>query len=241
VEIQVAADQFGNAIYLGERDCSIQRRHQKLVEEAPCPVITAEVRKNMGEAAIRLVKEVGYQNVGTVEFLLDSDLKSFYFMEMNTRVQVEHPVTEMVTGVDIVKLQLQIADGNKLPFKQSDIKIQGHAMECRINAEDPETFRPSPGKVEELHVPGGFGVRFDTFLYDQYVVVPHYDSLLGKLIVHEENRELVLLKMLRALDELRIGGIKTNGSFYIKLLQNKKFKENQYDTNFLEEFLPKKS
>lgn len=239
VEIQVAADQFGNAIYLGERDCSIQRRHQKLVEEAPCPVITEEVRRNMGESALRLVREVGYQNVGTVEFLLDTDHKSFYFMEMNTRVQVEHPVTEMVTGIDIVKLQLQIANGDKLTFKQSDIQIRGHAMECRINAEDPETFRPCPGKVEELHVPGGFGVRFDTFLYDQYTVVPHYDSLLGKLIVHEENRDLVLLKMQRALSELRIGGIKTNGSFYLKLLQHKKFKENQYDTNFLEEFLPK--
>lgn len=241
VEIQVAADQFGNAIYLGERDCSIQRRHQKLVEEAPCPVISEETRRNMGEASLRLVREVGYQNVGTVEFLLDSDHKSFYFMEMNTRVQVEHPVTEMVTGVDIVKLQLQIANGNKLPYKQSDIKIRGHAMECRINAEDPDTFKPSPGKIEELHVPGGFGVRFDTFIYDQYTVVPNYDSLLGKLIVHEENRDLVLLKMARALDELRVGGIKTNTNFYRKLLQHKKFKENQYDTNFLEEFQAKNS
>ncbi len=241
VEIQVAADHFGNAIFLGERDCTVQRRHQKLIEEAPCPVITADVRKKMGEAAIALVKEVGYQNVGTVEFLLDSDHKSFYFMEMNTRVQVEHPVTEMVTGVDIVKLQLQIASGHKLPYKQSDIKITGHAMECRINAEDPETFKPSPGKVEGLHVPGGYGVRFDSFLYDQYNVVPHYDSLLGKLITHEENRELCIMKMMRALQELKIGGIKTNGAFYVKVLANKKFKDNQYDTHFLEEFLAKKS
>lgn len=241
VEIQIAADHFGNAIYLGERDCSVQRRHQKLVEEAPCPVISKETRQNMGEAALRLVREVGYQNVGTVEFLLDSDHKSFYFMEMNTRVQVEHPVTEMVTGIDIVKLQLQIANGETLPFKQSDIKIKGHAMECRINAEDPETFRPCPGKVEELHVPGGYGVRFDTFIYDQYTVVPHYDSLLGKLIVHEDNRDLVLLKLSRALSELKIGGIKTNTSFYSRLIEHKKFKENQYDTNFLEEFLPKNS
>ena len=241
VEIQVAADHFGNAIFLGERDCTVQRRHQKLIEEAPCPVITEDVRKKMGEAAIALVKEVGYQNVGTVEFLLDSDHKSFYFMEMNTRVQVEHPVTEMVTGVDIVKLQLQIASGHKLPYKQSDIKITGHAMECRINAEDPETFKPSPGKVEGLHVPGGYGVRFDSFLYDQYNVVPHYDSLLGKLITHEENRELCIMKMMRALQELKIGGIKTNGAFDVKVLANKKFKDNQYDTHFLEEFLAKKS
>ena len=241
VEIQVAGDQFGNAIYLGERDCSVQRRHQKLIEEAPCPVISEETRKKMGDAALRLVKEVGYQNVGTVEFLLDSDRKSFYFMEMNTRVQVEHPVTEMVTGVDIVKLQLQIAAGEKLPYKQSDIKIKGHSIECRINAEDPETFKPFPGKVEGLHVPGGYGVRFDTFIYDKYTVVPHYDSLLGKLITHEENRELCIMKMKRALDELKIGGIKTNTAFYSKVMVDQKFKDNQYDTHFLEEFLQKKS
>jgi acetyl-CoA carboxylase, biotin carboxylase subunit len=241
VEIQVAADHHGNAIYLGERDCTVQRRHQKLIEEAPCPVITEETRKKMGEAAIQLVKEVGYQNVGTVEFLLDSDRKSFYFMEMNTRVQVEHPVTEMVTGIDIVKLQLLIANGEKLPLRQQDIKIKGHSIECRINAEDPETMRPFPGKIEGLHVPGGFGVRFDSFIYDQYTVLPHYDSLLGKLITHEEDRDQCIRKMLRALDELKIGGIRTNGAFYSKVLQSKKFKDNQYDTNFLEEFLTKKS
>jgi acetyl-CoA carboxylase biotin carboxylase subunit len=241
VEIQVAADHHGNAIYLGERDCTVQRRHQKLIEEAPCPVITEETRKKMGEAAIQLVKEVGYQNVGTVEFLLDSDRKSFYFMEMNTRVQVEHPVTEMVTGIDIVKLQLLIAGGEKLPFRQQDIKIKGHSIECRINAEDPETMRPFPGKIEGLHVPGGFGVRFDSFIYDQYTVLPHYDSLLGKLITHEEDRDQCIRKMLRALDELKIGGIRTNGAFYSKVLQSKKFKDNQYDTHFLEEFLTKKS
>jgi acetyl-CoA carboxylase, biotin carboxylase subunit len=241
VEIQIAADQHGNAIYLGERDCTVQRRHQKLIEEAPCPVISAETRKKMGEAAIRLVKEVGYQNVGTVEFLLDSDHKSFYFMEMNTRVQVEHPVTEMITGIDIVKLQLQIAAGEKLPIRQEDVKIKGHSMECRINAEDPETMRPSPGKIEGLHVPGGFGVRFDSFIYDHYTVVPHYDSLLGKLITHEENRELCIRKMIRALEELKVGGIKVNSPFYTKVLQSKKFVDNQYDTHFLEEFLTKKS
>jgi acetyl-CoA carboxylase biotin carboxylase subunit len=162
-------------------------------------------------------------------------------MEMNTRVQVEHPVTEMVTGIDIVKLQLRIASGEELGIRQEDVKIKGHSMECRINAEDPETMRPSPGKVEGIHVPGGMGVRFDTFLYDQYTVVPHYDSLLGKLITHEDTRELCIMKMQRALEELKIGGIKTNGAFYSKVLQNKKFKDNQYDTKFLEEFLAKKS
>jgi acetyl-CoA carboxylase, biotin carboxylase subunit len=241
VEIQVAADYHGNAIHLGERDCSVQRRHQKLIEEAPCPVISEETRVKMGEAALKLVREVGYQNVGTVEFLLDSDHESFYFMEMNTRVQVEHPVTEMVTGIDIVKLQLRIAAGEPLGIRQQDVKIKGHSIECRINAEDPDTMKPSPGKVEGLHVPGGFGVRFDTFLYDQYTVLPHYDSLLGKLITHEENRELCIQKMQRALEELKIGGIRTNGAFYTKVLQNKKFKDNQYDTKFLEEFLAKKS
>lgn len=241
VEIQVAADQHGNMIHLGERDCTVQRRHQKLVEEAPCPVISAETREKMGKAALSLVKECGYYNVGTVEFLLDSDHKSFYFMEMNTRVQVEHPVTEMITGIDVVKLQLKIAAGEKLGLKQSDIQFRGHAIECRINAEDPETFKPSPGKIEELHVPGGFGVRFDSFIYDQYTVVPFYDSLLGKLITHEENRELAIKKMQRALSELRVGGIKTNSSFYTKLFDYKKFKDNQYDTHFLEEFLSKKS
>lgn len=241
VEIQVAADHHGNMVHLGERDCTVQRRHQKLIEEAPCPVISDDTRKAMGEAALRLVKEVGYWNVGTVEFLLDADRKSFYFMEMNTRVQVEHPVTEMITGIDIVKLQLRIAAGGSLGLAQKDVKLSGHAMECRINAEDPETFRPSPGKVEGLHVPGGFGVRFDCFLYDQYTVVPHYDSLLGKLIVHEENRELCVKKMLRALDELRVGGIKTNKAFYEKVLVDQNFQNNQYDTKFLEAFLAQKS
>ncbi len=241
VEIQVVADHHGNAIFLGERDCTIQRRHQKLIEEAPCSVISAETRKKMGECAIKLVKEVGYWNVGTVEFLLDSDHKSFYFMEMNTRIQVEHPVTEMITGIDIVKLQLQIASGEQLGIRQEDVKLSGHAMECRINAEDPETMKPFPGKIEGLHVPGGFGVRFDSFIYDQYTVVSHYDSMLGKLITHEENRELCIKKMLRALDELKVSGIKVNSAFYSKVLKNKKFLDNQYDTHFLEEFLPKKS
>jgi acetyl-CoA carboxylase biotin carboxylase subunit len=241
VEIQVVADQHGNAIYLGERDCTVQRRHQKLIEEAPCPVISPETRKKMGEAAVKLAKDVGYWNVGTVEFLLDTDRKSFYFMEMNTRVQVEHPVTEMITGIDIVKLQLQIAQGEKLTIRQEDVVLKGHAMEVRINAEDPDTMKPFPGKIEGLHVPGGFGVRFDSFIYDQYTVVPHYDSMLGKLITHEETRELCIKKMLRALEELKIGGIKVNSAFYTRVLRDKKFLDNQYDTHFLEGFLAKKS
>lgn len=237
VEIQVAADQFGNAIYLGERDCSVQRRHQKLIEEAPCPVITDDTRKKMGDAAIKLVKACGYQNVGTVEFLLDTDRKSFYFLEMNTRIQVEHPVTEMVTGIDLVKLQLRIAAGEALGIEQKDIVLRGHSIECRINAEDPDSFKPSPGRIEELHVPGGFGVRFDSAIYSKYSVPPYYDSMIGKLITHEENRSLAIKKMLRCLDELKIEGIKTNGKFQARVLQSEKFKNNDYGTGFLEEFL----
>lgn len=237
VEIQVAADQFGNAIYLGERDCSVQRRHQKLIEEAPCPVIDDDTRRKMGEAAIKLVKACGYQNVGTVEFLLDADRKSFYFLEMNTRIQVEHPVTEMVTGIDLVKLQLRIAAGEALGIEQKDVKLRGHSIECRINAEDPDTFKPSPGMIDDLHVPGGFGVRFDSAIYSKYSVPPFYDSMIGKLITHEESRELAIKKMLRALDELKIEGIKTNGQFQARVLQNEKFKNNDYGTGFLEEFL----
>lgn len=241
VEIQVAADQFGNAIYLGERDCSVQRRHQKLIEEAPCPVISQKTREKMGESAIKLVNEVGYQNVGTVEFLLDTDRESFYFLEMNTRIQVEHPVTEMVTGIDLVKLQLRIAAGESLGIEQKDVQLRGHAIECRINAEDPDTMKPSPGTIEELHVPGGMGVRFDSFIYRKYAVPPFYDSMIGKLITHEENRELAIRKMLRALDELKIEGIKTNGRFQARILQSEKFSKNQYGTGFLEEFLAQKS
>ncbi len=237
VEIQVAADQFGNAVYLGDRDCSMQRRHQKVVEEAPCPVISEETRRAMGASAVRLSKEVGYQNVGTVEFLLDTDHKSFYFLEMNTRIQVEHPVTEMVTGVDLVKLQLSIASGKALGFEQEDVVVKGHSIECRINAEDSETFRPCPGTVTELHVPGGIGVRWDSFLYNNYTVPPFYDSMIGKLITHEANRDLATRKMLRALDELKIEGIKTNKEFQQRILQSGAFKNNNYDTRFLEEFM----
>ena len=233
VEIQVMADKHGNVIHLGERDCSIQRRHQKIIEESPCPVMTPELRKAMGDAAVRASKAVGYDSVGTVEFLVDKDL-NFYFMEMNTRVQVEHPVTEMVTGIDIVREQIRSAAGLKLRYKQSDVKLHGHAIECRINAEDPVKFTPSPGKIVGYHTPGGLGVRIDSFVYDQYSVVPHYDSLIAKLIVHAETREDAIRRMARALDEYIIEGIKTTIPFHKRIMDNKDFMEGNVDTGFLE-------
>lgn len=237
VEIQVLCDKYGNRIFLGERDCTIQRRHQKLLEESPSPVLDAKLRAEMGKAALRLCEAVNYENVGTVEFLVEAG--KFYFMEMNTRIQVEHPVTEMVTGVDLIKEQIKSAAGHKLTIKQSDIKIDSHSIECRINAEDPDTFAPSPGKITGLHVPGGLGVRIDSFVYDQYKVVPFYDSMLGKLIVHAPTRADAIAKMRQALDEFVVEGIKTNIAFHKKILASKKFKDSDYDTHFLEEFLPK--
>jgi acetyl-CoA carboxylase biotin carboxylase subunit len=233
VEIQVLGDKHGNIIHLGERDCSIQRRHQKLVEEAPCPVLTPELRERMGACAVAAAKAVNYCSVGTIEYLLDSD-GSFYFMEMNTRVQVEHPVTEMVTGVDIIKEQIRSAAGLELRYKQSDIKITGHAIECRINAEDPEKFTPCPGKITGYHTPGGLGVRVESAMYDQYTVLPHYDSMIGKLIVHADNREEAINRMKVALDEYIIEGIKTTIPFHQKLMNNKQFCDLDFDTNFLE-------
>ncbi len=238
VEIQVLCDKYGNRLFLGERDCTIQRRHQKLIEEAPSPVVDADLRERMGRAALQLCEAVAYENVGTVEFLVDENRK-FYFMEMNTRIQVEHPVTEMVTGVDLVKEQIRSAAGHKLTLKQSDIQIQSHAIECRINAEDPDRFAPSPGKITALHIPGGFGVRVDSFVYDQYKVVPFYDSMIGKLIVHAPTRADAIAKMRQALDEYVVEGIKTNIAFHKKIMASKKFKDADYDTHFLEEFLPK--
>lgn len=237
VEIQVLCDKFGNRIFLGERDCTIQRRHQKLLEESPSPILSEDLRKRMGEAALRLCEAVKYENVGTVEFLVEKG--EFYFMEMNTRIQVEHPVTEMVTGIDLIKEQIRSAAGHKLKIRQQDVKIRSHAIECRVNAEDPESFAPSPGKITALHVPGGFGVRIDSFVYDQYKVVPFYDSMIAKLIVHAPTREDAISKMRQALDEFMIEGIKTNIAFHKKILGSKKFRENDYDTHFLEEFLPK--
>ncbi len=238
VEIQVLCDKYGNRLFLGERDCTIQRRHQKLIEEAPSPVVTPELREEMGRAAIALCNLVNYESVGTVEFLVDSN-RQFYFMEMNTRIQVEHPVTEMVTGVDLIQEQIRVAAGEKLTLKQSDIRIESHSIECRINAEDPRTFAPSPGLITALHVPGGFGVRNDSFIYDQYRVVPFYDSMIGKLIVHAESRAAAILKMRQALDEYIVEGIKTNISMHKKILASRQFAEADYDTHFLEEFLAK--
>jgi len=238
VEIQVLCDKFGNRVALGERDCTIQRRHQKLLEESPSPIIQEEMRQRMQEAALKLCSAINYENVGTVEFLVDEG-QNFYFMEMNTRIQVEHPVTEMVTGLDLVKEQIRVAAGAKLTVRQSDIKIHTHSIECRINAEDPERFTPSPGKITALHVPGGFGVRVESFVYDQYKVLPFYDSMIAKLIVHAPNRQDAIAKMRQALDEFVIEGIKTNIPFQKKILASKKFQDTQYDTHFLEEFLAK--
>ena len=233
VEIQVLADKHGNCIHLGERDCSIQRRHQKIIEEAPCPVLSPETRKAMGDAAIKAAKAVNYSSVGTVEFLLDKS-GDFYFMEMNTRIQVEHPVTEMITGVDLIREQIRSAAGLPLRYKQEDIKITGHAIECRINAEDPFKFTPCPGKITAYHQPGGLGVRVDSFVYDQYTVVPHYDSMIGKLIVHAETREDAIRRMARALDEYIIEGIKTTIFFHKRIMTNKDFIEGNVDTSFLD-------
>ena len=238
VEIQVLCDKHGNRIFLGERDCTIQRRHQKILEESPSPIMDAKLRDAMGRAAMKLCTAVKYENVGTVEFLVDEN-KNFYFMEMNARIQVEHPVTEMVTGLDLLKEQLRAAAGLPLKIKQSDIHLQGHSIECRINAEDPERMAPSPGTITAFHVPGGLGVRIDSFVYDQYKVLPFYDSLIGKLIVHAPTRLEAIAKMRQALDEFVVEGIKTNIPFHKKILASKKFRDADYDTHFLEEFLPK--
>lgn len=237
VEIQVLCDKHGNRIALGERDCTIQRRHQKLLEESPSPILDPKLRDEMQTAALNLCKKVDYENVGTVEFLVEN--KKFYFMEMNTRIQVEHPVTEMVTGFDLIKEQIKAAAGFTLKIKQSDVQIRTHAIECRVNAEDPDTFAPSPGKITALHVPGGFGVRIDSFVYDQYKVVPFYDSMIAKLIVHAPTRLEAIAKMRQALDEFVVEGIKTNIAFHKKIMTSKRFRDGDYDTHFLEEFLPK--
>jgi len=236
VEIQVLCDKMGNRITLGERDCTIQRRHQKLLEESPSPILDAALRAEMSQAALKLCNEVNYENVGTVEFLVDNKDKRYYFMEMNTRIQVEHPVTEMVTGIDLIKAQILAAAGKPLTIKQSDIQITSHAIECRINAEDPERFTPSPGKITALHVPGGYGVRIESFVYSQYKVVPFYDSMVGKLIVHAPNRAEAIAKMQQALDEFIVEGISTNISFQKKIISSQKFRTAHYDTHFLEEF-----
>lgn len=234
VEFQVLADNYGNAIHLGERDCSIQRRLQKLVEETPSPALDEEKRKEMGEAAVRAAKAVNYSGAGTIEFIYDRD-GNFYFMEMNTRIQVEHPVTEMVTGVDLIKQQILIAAGAKLSLKQEDITWNGWSIECRINAEDPDKkFLPSPGKVEMYLPPGGFGVRVDSAVYPGYEISPFYDSMVAKLITHGSTREEAIAKMKRALEEFIIEGVKTTIPFHIKLLSHEKFIEGDFNTKFLE-------
>lgn len=235
IEIQVLADEHGNCIHLGERECSIQRRHQKLLEEAPSPVITQEQREKMGAVAVNACKEIGYWNAGTFEFLLDED-GSFYFMEMNTRVQVEHPVTEMVTLADVVRNQIRIASGDDLQYSQDDVQIVGHAIECRINAEDPVKFTPSPGRITAFNIPGGPGVRVDTAVYPGYVVPPYYDSMIAKLIVHARTRELAINRMQRALDMMVVEGIKTTIPLHKKIMADKRFQTGDFSTKFMEEF-----
>jgi len=236
VEIQILADRSGNVVHLGERDCSVQRRHQKLLEESPSPAINTELRKKMGQAAIAAAKSIGYEGAGTVEFLVDSD--NFYFMEMNTRIQVEHPVTEMVTGVDLIAEQIKIASGASLEFNQDDIHLNGHAIECRINAEDPShNFRPSPGKITGWLPPGGPGVRVDSHVYTGYEIPPFYDSLIGKLIVWGKDRNTAIKRMNRALNECAVTGIPTTINFHLTLLNKDKFKEGKIHTKYVEEEL----
>ncbi len=235
IEIQVLADEHGNCIHLGERECSIQRRHQKLLEEAPSPVLTGELRDKMGSVAVNACKEIGYANAGTFEFLLDED-GSFYFMEMNTRVQVEHPVTEMVTLADIVRNQIRIASGEDLQYSQEDVQITGHSIECRINAEDPVKFTPSPGRITAFNIPGGPGVRVDTAAYPGYIVPPYYDSMIAKLIVHARTRELAINRMQRALDMMVVEGIKTTIPLHKKIMADKRFQAGDFSTKFMEEF-----
>lgn len=234
VEVQVLADNYGNAVYLGERDCSLQRRNQKVLEEAPSSCVSPELRKKMGEVSVAAVKACGYKNAGTIEYLVDAH-GDFYFMEMNTRIQVEHPITELVTGVDIVKQQILIACGEKLDIKQSDVKIQGHAIECRINAENPKfDFRPSPGKIESLHMPGGPGIRIDSAVYQGYVIPPYYDSMIAKLIAYAPTREQAIKKMHWALAEFLIGGVDTNIDYQLEIVKDPDFIAANYDNGFLE-------
>lgn len=234
VEMQILADERGNVIHLGERDCSVQRRHQKLIEEAPSPAITPRMRKKMGEVAVAAAKYVKYKNAGTIEFIVSGD--NFFFMEMNTRIQVEHPVTEMVTGIDLIKEQIKIAAGLPLKFKQDDIHINGHSFECRINAEDPKKFTPCPGLITSYNAPGGPGVRVDTAVYANYRVPPNYDSMVAKLIVHGKDRDEAIARMSRALDEYIVEGIKTTIPLHRKIFMDPTFRSGIYNTSYLENF-----
>lgn len=233
IEIQVLGDNYGNAIHLGERECSVQRRHQKLIEESPSPAVSYELRQEMGRVAVEACQRIGYNNAGTIEFLLDED-GSFYFMEMNTRIQVEHPVTEMVTVSDLVAAQIRIAAGEPLNYTQDELMFVGHAIECRINAEDPfNDFRPSPGKITSFHSPKGHGVRVDTHVYAGYTIPPYYDSMIAKLICRARTRDEAILKMERALDEFVVEGVKTTVPFHQRLMRNKDFQDGNFTTNFL--------
>lgn len=233
IEFQIMADKYGNVVHLGERDCSVQRNHQKMIEESPSVALTPELRRRMGDAAVRAAKAVHYESAGTIEFLLDKD-KNFYFMEMNTRIQVEHPVTEMVSGVDLMKEMIRVAAGEPLSVKQEDIHLQGHAMECRINAEDPaHHFRPCPGVIEEIHLPGGNGVRIDTAAYNGYEIPPFYDSMIAKVIVHGRTRQEAIDKMRSTLGELIIDGVTTNVDFQYEILDNEDFQAGEITTDFI--------
>jgi len=238
IEVQIIGDRLGHILQLGERDCSIQRRHQKLLEEAPSPVVDSKMRKKLGELVLRGMKSIDYVSCGTIEFLLDEKTNNFYFMEMNTRIQVEHPVTEMVTGIDLIKEQLRVASGEKIKIQQDDIQVKGCAIECRINAEDPDNnFMPSPGKIETLILPGGPNVRVDTHIYAGYEVPPYYDSLIAKLIVHGTNRQEAIKTMRRALSEFYIAPIKTTIPFHLKLMDNALFKKGDISTHFVQDLL----
>ena len=238
VEVQVIGDKHGNVVHLGERDCSIQRRHQKLVEESPCPVLTPDERKALGEAGVKAAKSVGYNSAGTLEFLYDEKAKKFYFMEMNTRIQVEHTVSEEVTGIDLVKEQILVAAGRKLSFTQDDVKVRYHAIEFRVNAEDPyKNFTPSPGKVEAVHFPGGPGIRIDSHVYSGYTISPYYDSMIAKIIARGANREEALNRLHRALEEFTINGPHTTVPVGMALLMDNRFRRGEYNTAFLEKFM----
>ncbi len=240
VEIQIMADKMGNTIYLGERDCSMQRRNQKILEECPSPVVSHELREKMGKAAVTAAKECGYFNAGTIEFLVDEN-RDFYFMEMNTRIQVEHPVTEAVTGYDLVKAQIEVAAGLPLRLKQEDVRLTGHAIECRINAENPNlNFRPSPGTINALYVPGGPGIRIDSAVYQGYTITPYYDSMIGKLIVHGADRDEAIRKMRWALSEFIVDGVDTNIDFQLEIIKLPEFMEGNYDNGFLTRYMADK-
>ncbi len=240
IEIQILGDEHGNVIHLGDRECSIQRRHQKLIEETPSPALTPELREAMGAVAVKACQEIGYVNAGTIEFLLDEN-KNFYFMEMNTRIQVEHPITEMVTNTDLVREQLLIAAGKPLEFKQEDIIFSGHAIECRINAESPVTFTPSPGLITALNIPGGPGVRVDTAAYPGWFVPPYYDSLIAKLVVHHRTRDMAIARMERALEAMIVEGVETTVPLQQKILADADFQAGNFSTRFMEKFLAGKS